>query len=194
MAEQNKSPEQIERESRQRQEAAGIRTRKLRDEYLGIGDREVQAGQTALSNFDAETEKQRDAYTGMVTRALSAAQAGMQQGEQLSIMEKAAMERKRTLEADLLSKKKSNIETKQKEGNVDTDYDGVIAEGMKEMTKAISDTRGPWYEGGDDEEEAERRMRVALNTLRSKNKEAADYLEAYFLNPQGEGYRSNHDA
>ena len=154
---QNKSPEQLERESRQRQEAAGIRTRKLRDEYLGIGDREVQAGETALSNFDAETEKERDAYTGMVTRALSskvgdtgfgggnimaAAQAGMQQGEQLSMMEKAAMERKRALEADLLGKKKSNIETKQKEGNVDTDYDSVIADGMKEMTKAISDTRG----------------------------------------------------
>lgn len=207
MAMDRRTQAQRDQDSRARQQAAGMRTRGLRDEYYGVLDDMERAKSSRLSGLEAEQAKEQDAYFGQVSRALSskmgdtgfgggnimgATQAGKEAGESLVRMKREGREEKARLESDLLKTKKENLETKQAEGDVDTDYDSVIADGTKEMEKAISDTRGPWYEGGNDEEEAERRMRAALAGLRSKNKEAADYLEFYYLNPQGTGYKANH--
>jgi hypothetical protein len=199
--------EQKELERKERQRAAGQRTRDLRNELYGVLDDKEQAGQRQLDDLGRSIEAEKDEQRAAQTRGLSAkvgdtgfgggsilagAQAGKQLGETMSRLEREGRQQKASMMNKLLDEKKENIATKQAEGNESTDYDSVMAEGMKEMEKAVSDTRNPWYAGGDDEEEAERRMRAALASLRSKNSEAADYLEDYWLKEGGPGYKQNH--
>ena len=192
---------------KERQRTAARRGQSLRrDLYDVLGEQELE-GQRQLKELDSSIQMEKDEQRAAQTRGLSAkvgdtgfggggilagAQAGKQMGETMSRLEREGRQQKAAMMNKLLDQKKENIATKQAEGDVDTDYDSVIADGMKEMEKAVSDTRNPWYAGGDDEDEAERRMRAALASLRGKNSEAADYLEKYWLKEGGPGHKQNH--
>jgi hypothetical protein len=117
----------------------------------------------------------------------------MEMGEGLSRMRREGAARGRRLKSEMLGVRRENIKTRQEEGDRDADYATAVADGEKEMIKAISDTRGAWYEGGDDEVEAERRMRAALATIMNKHPEAADFLRNKYLVKGGQGWRANHE-
>ena len=197
-----------EQHARNRQRAAYDKRTGRRDDLYSIMDLEEQGLESDIGRLKSDLEEERSEFGAQSARGLSAkagdtgfggggllagAQAGMEMGEGLSRMRREGAERERRLKSDMLGMRKENIKTREQEGDRDSDYATAIADGEKEMIKAISDTRGAWYEGGDDEVEAERRMRAALATLMNKNPEAADFLRNKYLVKDAEGWRANHE-
>ena len=204
---QNKSWDQLQKEAEDRQKAAYEKKLGRRDTMYGIMDQEEAAAQSAYDRLEGQLEEERGDAKSMATRGLSAkvgdtgfggggilagAQAGKEMGEMLGKMRREGAERKYGAQQKVLSTRKENIKTREAEGDRLSDYASVLADGEKELQKAISDTRNPWYEGGDDEEEAERRMRAALAGLMNRNPEAVEFLTAKYLRQGGAGYRQNH--
>lgn len=200
-----------QREIRERERASAEKSyqdsARRRDELYGIYDQELRDKEAAYERFDEEEADRDRELTGTTSRALagkmseegfggggimSAAQTGMELGEKRARRRSEAAKEKRERLSDLRQKRKENIQAKEEGGSRERDYSSAYADGVKELNQHISDTRGAWYVGGDNEKEAERRMRASIAVIRERNPAAADALEASYLTEGGEGWKSNH--